>query len=148
MDESARERDIYYRAARIIAYKSRGVRRPPPTIFPILGPISPLFPFPYMPLWSPLGTFVESPLLRRPPLDDTTNNRDFSSVAAQDIATYARTHAYTYRHSMPRLSHGIFCEKRKKKFILPREKERKTEETREPRRCTILFRVARAWKRK
>lgn len=141
MDETrarARVCDRYYRAARIIAYKSRGARRPLP--FPTIpyspssGPSPPSSPFPCMRPPLSLGT-PRVPFSAASPLNDTTNNRDFSSVTAQDIATYARTYTHTLLGTRCRGSHGIFGEK---KNLFFREKDREKEERIEKTRASSL----------
>lgn len=151
MDESAHACafDRCYRAARIIASQiERRASAPSDTfVFPILRahlpPPAPLCPprrYMRRLFWSPLYVRRESPFSVAPSLldNDTTNNCDFSS-SCRSRYCYVRTN--TRRHSMPWLSHGIFCER--KKIILSRGRERNR-----ARRCIILFRVTRAWKRK
>lgn len=117
MDENARADDRYCRTACIIAYKSRGARRPLP--FPTIpyspssGPSPPSSPFPCVSAaLASLVRRVESPLLRRPS-SWRHNKQPRLLVSRRSRYCYVRTYkyAYTCRHSMPRPSHGIFARK-------------------------------------
>lgn len=133
MDESARERDIYYRAARIIAYKSRGVRRPPPTIFPILGPISPPLSLSiHAAMVSPGYVRRESPSPPPPPPLSTTQQTTATSRQLPLkilIRTHVRTHTRIGTRCRGCLT--VFSVRKEKKNLFFREKKREKRRRRE-----------------